>query len=56
MGEMRNINKVSVVKSEEMRPLGRPGHTREINIKMNLKEVRKVWINWIHLAWDMNHR
>jgi hypothetical protein len=34
------------------RPLGRPRRRREDNIKMDLKEVRCVGMDWIDLAQD----
>ena len=51
MGERRDVCRVLVGKSEGMRPLGRPRHRWEINIKMDLQEVG--WgggIYWIDLA------
>ena len=42
---------VFVVKPEAERPIGRPRHRWEDNIKMDLQEVG--WgINWIDLAQD----
>jgi hypothetical protein len=35
-----------------MRPLGRPSHRWEYNIKMDLKEVECVGIDWIELAQE----
>ena len=39
-------------KSEGMRPLGRPKHRWEDNIKMALQEVRWVGTDCTHLARD----
>jgi hypothetical protein len=39
MGEVRNAYKVLVGKSEGKRPLGRPLHRWEDNIRMDLREV-----------------
>jgi hypothetical protein len=39
MGEMRNVYKILVGKSDGERPLGRPGRTREDNIRMDLRET-----------------
>jgi hypothetical protein len=34
------------------RPLGRPRHRWEDNIKMDLREIRIDGLNWIQLAQD----
>ena len=39
MGEDRGVHRVLVGKPEGKRPLGRPRHRREDNIKMDLQEV-----------------
>jgi hypothetical protein len=52
MGEERNIYRVLVGKSEGKRPLGRPRHRWEDNIKMNLQEVGCGGMDWIKLAQD----
>jgi hypothetical protein len=39
MGEDRGVHRVLVGKPEEKRPLGRPRHRWEDNIKMDLQEV-----------------
>jgi hypothetical protein len=39
MGEMRNAYKTLVGKPQSKRPLGRPRHGWEDNIKMNLREI-----------------
>jgi hypothetical protein len=39
MGERRGLFRVSVGKPEGKRPLGRPRHRREDNIKIDLQEV-----------------
>jgi hypothetical protein len=39
MGERRGICRVLVGKPEVMRPLGRPRHRWEDNVKVNLQEV-----------------
>jgi hypothetical protein len=39
MGEIRNVYKILVEKPEGKRPLRRPRHIRENNIKMNLKGI-----------------
>jgi len=40
VGERRGIYRILVEKPEGMRPLGRPRHRWEDNIKMDLQEVR----------------
>jgi len=40
MGDGRGVYKVLVVKAEGKRPLGRPRHGWEDNIKMYLRETR----------------
>ena len=52
MGERRGIYKVMVGKSEEKRPLGRPRHIWEDNIKMDLQEVGCGGMDWMDLAQD----
>jgi hypothetical protein len=51
MGE-KNAYKILVGKPEGERPLGRPRHRWEDNIKMDLREL--VWgcMDWIDLAQD----
>ena len=39
-------------KPEGTRPLGRPRHRWEDNIKMDLQEVGCGGVEWIELAWD----
>jgi hypothetical protein len=41
-----------VGKPEGKRPLGRPRHRWEDNIKLDLQEVRCGGIDWIELAQD----
>jgi hypothetical protein len=52
MGEGRGMYKVSVGKPEGQRPLGRPRHRWENNIKMDLQEVGCGCMDWIELAQD----
>jgi hypothetical protein len=54
MGEMRN-SYILVGKPEGKRPLGRPRHRWEDNIKMDLRELGWEGVNWIHLAQDKDH-
>jgi hypothetical protein len=51
-GERKVARRVSVVKREGKRPLGRPGRRRKDNIKMGLKDVGWGRMEWISLAQD----
>jgi hypothetical protein len=50
MGESRGVYTVLVGKAEGKRSLGRPRSIWEDNNKMDLQEVGKAGIAWIHLA------
>jgi hypothetical protein len=52
MGEGRGVYRVLVGKSEGKIPVGRPRSRWEINIKMDLREIRIDGANWIQLAQD----
>ena len=52
MGEGRDVYRVLVGKPEGKRPLGRPTHRWEDNIKMDLQEVGCGGMDWIELAQD----
>ena len=52
MGERRGMYRVLVGKVEGKRPLGRPRHRWEDNIKMDLKEVGCGCKDWIELPKD----
>jgi len=52
MAEWRGMYRVLVGKPEGKRPLGRPRHKWEDNIKMDLKEVGCGGMDWIELAQD----
>jgi hypothetical protein len=49
-GEDRGVHRVLVGKPEGKRPLGRPRHRREDNIKMDLQEVGGGHGDWMELA------
>jgi hypothetical protein len=51
-GERRGVYKVSMGEPEGRRPLGRPRHKWEDNIKMDLQEVGCGGMDWIDLAQD----
>jgi hypothetical protein len=52
MGEKRNEYEILVGTPEEKRPLGRPRHRWEDNIKMDLREVGWGGLDWIDLTQD----
>jgi hypothetical protein len=52
MGEGRGVYRVLVWKPEGMRPLGRPRHRWEDNVRMDLQEVGCGCEDWIGLAQD----
>jgi len=52
LGEKRGVYWVLVGKPEGKRPLGRPRHRWEENIKMDLQEVGCGGMDWIELAQD----
>jgi hypothetical protein len=56
MGKRRAVYRILVGKPEGKRPLGRPRHRSEDNIKMDLQEVEhlKGGVYWIDLAQDSN--
>jgi hypothetical protein len=52
MGEDRGVYRLLVGKTEGKRPLWRPRHRWEDNIKMDLQEVGGVRGDWMELAED----
>jgi hypothetical protein len=52
MGEGRDVYGVLVGRPEGKRPLGRPRHRWEDNIKMDLRVIEIDGMNWIQLAQD----
>jgi hypothetical protein len=52
MGEGRGAYRILVGRTEGRRPLGRPRHRWEINIKMDLQEVGLEGVDWIDMAQD----
>jgi hypothetical protein len=51
-GAGRGVCRVLVGKPEGKRPLGRPSHSWEDYIKMDLQEVGCGGVDWIELAQD----
>jgi hypothetical protein len=51
MREMTNAYSIRAGKPEWQRPLGRPRHRWEDNIRMDLGEIWEV-VDWMHLAQD----
>jgi hypothetical protein len=49
---MRNAYKILAGKPKGKRPLGRPMHISDHNIKMDLREMNLEGVDWIHLAQD----
>jgi len=54
MGERRSLYWVLVANPKRKRPLGRPRHRLEDNIKMDPQEVGCGAMDWIKLAEDRN--
>jgi hypothetical protein len=52
MGEVRTAYTILVERPEGRRPLGRPRHRWEDNIKMDHREIGFGDVDWIHLAQD----
>jgi hypothetical protein len=52
MGEGRGVYRVLVGRPKGKRPLGRPRHRSEDNIKLDLWEREIDGANWIQLAQD----
>jgi hypothetical protein len=51
-GAKRNAYRALVGKPDVERPLGRPRHRSDDNIKMDLKEMGLEGMDWIRLAKD----
>jgi hypothetical protein len=52
MGEGRGVYRVLVGKPEGRRPLGKPRHRWEDNIRMDLREVGCGYVDWMELTQD----
>jgi hypothetical protein len=52
MGERRGVYRVLAERPEGKRPLGRPRHRWEDNIKLDLRDTGINGVNWIELAQD----
>jgi hypothetical protein len=52
MGEMRNVYKILVGKSEAKRPVRIPRHRWGDNVKMDLRKIGFGVVDWIHMVQD----
>jgi hypothetical protein len=52
MGKERKVYKVFVGNPEGKRPLGRPRRRWEDRIRLDLREIGLVGVDWIRLAQD----
>jgi hypothetical protein len=52
MGEGRGAYRILVGRPEGRKPLGRPRHRWEDNVKMDLQEVGWGGMDWIDMAQD----
>jgi hypothetical protein len=52
MGDGRHVYRVLVGRPKSKRPVGRPMHRWEDNIKIDLRVIRINGVNWIQLALD----
>jgi hypothetical protein len=52
MREVRNAYRLLVRIPEGKKPLGRPRHSWEDNVEMDLEEIGFEGVGWIHLAQD----
>jgi hypothetical protein len=52
MGEKMSSYTILVGKPEGRRPLRRPKHRLEVNVKMDFREIGWGGMDWIHLAQD----
>ena len=56
MGERGGVSRFKMKKTEEWRPLDGPRHRREDNIKMDIREIGWVFMDWIDLAQDRGNQ
>jgi hypothetical protein len=54
--DRRDVFRVLLGKPGEKRPLGRPRHRWEDNVKMDLQEVERGDMDWIELPQDRDRR
>jgi hypothetical protein len=52
MGDRKGADRILMERPEGKRPLGRPKHRWDDNIKMDLQEVEWEGMGWIALARD----
>jgi hypothetical protein len=51
-GDMKNIHRILVRKTEGKRPLRRPRRRWENNIRMGIREVEWEGVDWMYTAQD----
>jgi hypothetical protein len=54
-GAEEEAYRIFVEKREGKRPLGRPRRKREVNMKMDLREIGWGGMDWIDLTQDRDH-
>jgi hypothetical protein len=52
MEDMNNAYSILVTNAEGERPLGRPKHRWEDNIRMDLWEIGREVVDWLRVAQD----
>jgi hypothetical protein len=49
---LKNAYQIFVAKPEGKRPLGRPRNRWEDNIRMDVREIGLIVVNWLHVVQD----
>jgi hypothetical protein len=52
MGGMRNVYNILIGKPEGRKPFGKPRRRREDNIRLDLREIWREGVDWMHLTQD----
>jgi hypothetical protein len=50
MGKERGVYRVLVRRPKGKRPLGRPRHMWEVNIKLDLREMGRTGFSWLRMG------